>query len=140
MTDLAFGLLSTIAFAALGLFLLVMGYYMIDMLTPGRLGHQIFVEHRRDPALLLGASVLATSTVVATAIYTAPADTLLGLAATAAYGLVGIALQAIAFVLLDLLTPGRLGDLMTDDKDDPAIWVTVAVQLAVGVIVAASIT
>ena len=44
------------------------------------------------------------------------------------------------FVILDLLTPGRLGELMTDEKDDPAIWVAVAVQLAVGVIVAASIT
>ena len=33
------------------------------------------------------------------------------------------ALLAVAFVVLDLLTPGRLGELMTDEKDDPAIWV-----------------
>jgi uncharacterized membrane protein YjfL (UPF0719 family) len=77
---------------------------------------------------------------VATSIFSAEEDTLAGLLATAAYGLIGIALLAVAFVILDLLTPGRLGELMTDEKDDPAIWVTVAVQLAVGVIVAASIT
>ncbi|GGU40916.1 DUF350 domain-containing protein [Nocardioides albus] len=140
MNDLLSGLLSTVAFAALGLVLLVVGFYVIDLLTPGKLGQLIFVEHRRDPALLLGSSVLAIATIVATSIYTAETDTLHGLAETAAYGLVGIALLAVAFVILDLLTPGRLGELMTDDKDDPAIWVTVAVQLAVGVIVAASIT
>ena len=140
MTDLMSGLLSTVAFAALGLLLLVIGFYVIDLLTPGKLGHLIFVEHRRDPALLLGSSVVAIATIVATSIYTAEADTLEGLLTTAAYGLIGIALLAVAFVILDLLTPGRLGELMTDDKDDPAIWVTVAVQLAVGVIVAASIT
>lgn len=140
MNDLLSGLLSTVAFAALGLILLVIGFYVIDLLTPGKLGQLIFVEHRRDPALLLGASVLAIATIVATSIYTAEVDTFHGLAETAAYGFVGIFLLAVSFVILDLLTPGRLGELMTDDKDDPAIWVTVAVQLAVGVIVAASIT
>lgn len=140
MTDLLSGLLSTVAFAALGLVLLVVGFYVIDLLTPGKLGQLIFVEHRRDPALLLGSSVVAIATIVGTSIYTADADTLHGLAGTAAYGLIGIFLLAVAFVVLDLITPGRLGELMTDDKDDPAIWVTVAVQLAVGVIVAASIT
>ena len=140
MTDLVSGLLSTVAFAALGLVLLMIGFYVIDLLTPGKLGQLIFVEHRRDPALLLGSSVVAIATIVGTSIYTAETDTLAGFAATAAYGIAGIILLAVAFVVLDLLTPGKLGELMTDDKDDPAIWVTVAVQLAVGVIVAASIT
>src|SRR5688572_17351392 len=115
MTDLVNGLLSTVAFAALGLVLLMIGFYVIDLLTPGRLGQLIFVEHRRDPALLLGSSVVAIATTATTAIYTAEADTLQGLAETAAYGLIGIALLAFAFVILDLLTPGRLGELMTDD-------------------------
>jgi uncharacterized membrane protein YjfL (UPF0719 family) len=140
MTDLLDGLLSTLAFAAVGLALLVVGFFMIDLLTPGKLAHQIFTERRRDPALVLGSSLLSLGVIVATAIYTADGDTWQNLLDTTAYGLIGVAILGIAFVVLDKITPGKLGELMTDDTDDPAVWVTVALQLAVGLVVAASLT
>lgn len=140
MNELLDGLVATIAFAGVGLVLLVAGFAMIDLLTPGRLSDHVFVHHRRDPAILLASTLVSLGVIVGTAITTAEEDTLAGLAATAAYGLLGVLLLGLAFVLLDLLTPGKLGDLFADDKDDPAVWVAAAVQLALGLVVAAALT
>lgn len=140
MTELLDGLLSTLAFAGVGIVLLVIGFFMVDLLTPGQLARQIFVEKRRDASLVLASSLFSLGLIVSTAIYTADGDTAETLLDTSAYGLLGVALLGLAFAVLDWITPGRLGDLVTDDTDDPAVWVTVALQLAVGLIVAASLT
>lgn len=140
MNELLDGLLSTIAFAGLGLALLVVGFFMVDLLTPGRLAHQIFTEHNRDASLVLSSSLLSLGAILATAIYTSDDDTWETLLDTAAYGLLGVALLGLSFAVLDWITPGRLGVLVTDEHEDPAVWVTVALQLAVGLVVAASLT
>lgn len=140
MTELLDGLLSTVAFAVVGLLLLVAGFFMLDLLTPGKLAHKIFTEHNRDAALVLASSLLSLGMIVAMAIWQADGDTWENLVDTLAYGLVGVALLGLAFVVLDLVTPGKLGELVTDEKDDPAVWVTVAMQLAIGLVVVASLT
>ena len=48
-------------------------------------------------------------------------------------------LQAVAFVVLDLITPGRLGEHLTEKAFHPASLVSAAVQLAVAAIIVASI-
>lgn len=140
MTELTVGLLTTLAFAGTGIIFLVIGFWTIDLITPGKLAQKIFVEHNLDASLVLGATQLSIGVVMATNIVTAPDDTWLALLETTAYGCVAVAALAISFVILDWVTPGRLGDLVTDDKHDPAVWVTVAMQLAVGLVVAASLT
>lgn len=140
MTELLDGLVATLAFAGVGLALLVVGFFMVDLLTPGRLAHQIFTEHNRDAALVLASSLFSLGLILATAIHTAAEDTWEALLETTAYGLLGVALLGLSFAVLDWITPGRLGELVTDDKEDPAVWVTVALQIAVGLVVAASLT
>ncbi len=140
MNELLDGLLSTLAFAAVGIVLLAVSFFLLDLLTPGKLAQHVFVEHRRDAAMVLASSLAATGLILATAIYTAESDGWQALLESTAYGALGVALLGVAFVVLDLLTPGRLGDMLTDESDDPAVWVTVAIQLAIGLVVAASIT
>lgn len=132
--------LATLAFAGIGILLLVVGYFMVDLLTPGHLGRQVFVEHRRDAALVLASTQVALGFIIATAFYTAEGDTWDTLLEGAVFGLIGVALLGLSFVILDLVTPGSLAELVVDDSDDPAVWVAVAMQLAVGLVVAASIT
>ncbi len=48
-------------------------------------------------------------------------------------------LQAVAFVVLDLITPGRLGEHLMEPAFHPASLVSAAVQLAVAAIIVASI-
>lgn len=133
-------LLATLAFAGVGMVLLAIGYAVVDLLTPGRLGQLVFVEHRRDASVVLAGNLVALGAIVATAIYTSESSTWYALGETAAFGAVGIALLGIAFVLLDLVTPGKLGALVTDESDDPAVWVILASQLAIGLVVSASLT
>ncbi|KQY56257.1 MULTISPECIES: DUF350 domain-containing protein [unclassified Nocardioides] len=140
MNELVEGVLASLAFGAVGLVLLAVGFYMVDLLTPGRLGHLIFVDRNRDASLVLASSLLAIGGIVASAIFTADGDTLENLVETVAYGAIGVAMQGAAFVVLDLLTPGKLGETLTDEDDDPAVWVAVAMNLAVGVIVMASLS
>lgn len=139
MTELIDGLVSTLAFAGVGVLLLVLGFFVVDLITPGKLAQHVFVDHRRDASLVLAASQLALGLVTATAIWQADGNTWDNLLGSMAYGVLGVGLLAVAFVVLDLITPGKLGELITDDKDDPAVWVAVSMQLAVGLIVAASL-
>lgn len=138
--DLGIELLSTAAFAVVGIAIMLLGYVVLDLLTPGHLGRKVFLEHNRDAALLLASGFVAIGMIVATAIWTSEGDFGLGLATTAGYGLLGVVLLGVAFLVVDLATPGKLGDILTDDSDDPAVWVTVGTQLALGLIVAASMT
>ncbi|MDQ1105721.1 DUF350 domain-containing protein [Nocardioides zeae] len=132
--------LATLAFAGVGIVLLLVGYFMVDLLTPGHLGRQVFVEHKRDAALVLASTQISVGIIVATAFYTAQGDTWDTLLEATVFGIIGVALLGIAFFLLDLLTPGSLAELVVDESDDPAVYVAVALQLAVGLVVAASIT
>lgn len=140
MNEMVNELVATLAFAGVGLALLGLGYWVLDLLIPGHLGRLVFIDHKRDAALVLGASILSLGGVIATAIWSAETDTWETVLATAGFGLLGVAIQAIAFIALDLLTPGRLGHMVADDSDDPAVWVIVATQLAVGFILMASLT
>ncbi|WTE91122.1 DUF350 domain-containing protein [Streptomyces sp. NBC_01614] len=54
-------------------------------------------------------------------------------------GVLGLLLMAVAFLVLDLVTPGKLGAIVVDPEPHPAVWVSAACNLAVAAIVAASI-
>jgi hypothetical protein len=48
--------------------------------------------------------------------------------------------MGVSFVLVDAITPGRLGDVLTEPVLHPAAWVTASVHVAVGGIIAAAIS
>ncbi len=49
-------------------------------------------------------------------------------------------LLALAFVVVDAITPGKLGDTVTGEGEQPAALMTAAAMLSVGAIVAAAIS
>ncbi|WP_435829201.1 DUF350 domain-containing protein [Actinocatenispora sera] len=134
------GLLSALAYGGVGIALLALGYLLVDLITPGNLRRQIWEQRNRNAALVLVSGLAAVAIIVTTAILTSEDGLLLGLLSTALYGVLGILVMAVAFVLLDLATPGRLGALLVDEVPHPAVWVTAAVNLAVGAITAAAIS
>jgi uncharacterized membrane protein YjfL (UPF0719 family) len=134
------GLLSALAYGGVGIALLALGYLLVDLVTPGNLRRQIWEQRNRNAALVLVSGLAAVAIIVTTAILTSEDGLALGLLSTALYGVLGILVMAVAFVLLDLATPGRLGALLVDEAPHPAVWVTAAVNLAVGAITAAAIS
>ena len=129
-----------VAYTAVGLVLLALGYLALDLLTPGHLGRRIYDERSVSAAVVLAAGFLAQGAVVFTTIWTnATSGFGRALLYTVVFGVLGVVLQAGAFVALDLLTPGKLGHLVTEVGFHPASLVSAAAQLSVAAIIVASI-
>jgi len=129
-----------VAYSAVGIVLLVLGALALDLLTPGHLARHIYSERSINAAIALAAGFLGQGAIAFTTIWTnATSGFGDALGWTVVFGLIGIALQAVAFVVLDLLTPGRLGALLMEREFHPASLVTAASTLAVSAIIVASI-
>lgn len=129
------------SYGLVGLVLLAMGYVIIDLLTPGKLHELVWTQRNRGAVLVLGSSILAMGWIVRAAILSSASVLWLGLVSTLVYGVIGLVLMAVSFFLMDLLAPGKLGALIVDDDDrlHPAVWITAATHVAVGLVVAAAI-
>jgi uncharacterized membrane protein YjfL (UPF0719 family) len=134
------GVLGTLAYAGVGLTLLTIGYVVLDLITPGNLRHLVFQERNTNAAVVAGANAVALTTIIVTAILESDDLIRVGLVQTVVYGLIGIALQAVAFKIIDIVTPGHLGHIVTDPRPDPASGVVAVFALAMGAVLAASIT
>ena len=139
MQHLVTDLLVTLAYGAVGVVLMAIGYVLVDLATPGKLHELIWAERNRNAALLLSSNLLGVGTIVVAAIVASDDDFTLGLVGAAAYGILGLVIMAAAFVLLDVATPGKLGELLVDPEPHPAVWVSATVHLATGAIIAAAI-
>lgn len=128
------------AYGVVGLVLMALGYLVVDVLTPGKLHSLIWTDRNRGSVVVLSSSVLAMALVVRQAILASEEGLVAGLVSTALYGLVGLALMAVSFLILDAVTPGKLGELVTAPELHPAAWVTAAVHVSVGLVVAAAIS
>ena len=134
------GLLYAAAYSLLGVALLLAGFAALDALTPGHLARHIWTERSVNAAVVLSAGFLGQGAIVFTAIWTnGEAGFGAAFASTAAYGLLGVVLHAAAFVLIDLATPGKLGEVVCEARFHPASLVTASAQLAVSLAVVASI-
>ncbi|MCV2487912.1 DUF350 domain-containing protein [Geodermatophilus sp. YIM 151500] len=129
-----------VAYTGVGLVLLALGYFALDLLTPGHLGRHIYEDRSVNAAVVLAAGFVGQGAIIFTTIWTNAVSgfgTALGW--TVVFGVLGVVLQAIAFLLLDLITPGRLGAHMTERAFHPAALVTAAAQVSVAAIIVASI-
>ena len=140
LDDLASGVLSTLAYAGVGTVVLAAGYAVLDAVTPGNLRQLVYEHRNRNAAVVAIGNLLALGGIVTTAIVTSGDELGRGLADAAVYGALGIVLLALAFKLVDAVTPGDLGALVTGEDPHPAAWVTAAFQLALGAVLAASIS
>jgi uncharacterized membrane protein YjfL (UPF0719 family) len=122
-----------------GIVLMVLGFVLVDVLTPGRLGHQIWMERCRNAAIVLASAQLGIGMIVTTAIATSYDEFGKGLASTAVFGVVGLVMMGLSFVVLDLVTPGKMREMVVQQEPHPAVWVTAASQVGMAAIVSACI-
>jgi uncharacterized membrane protein YjfL (UPF0719 family) len=140
LSDLLRELVSAVLYGGLGLLLLTAGYFMLDVMIPGRIGELLVVQRSRNVGLVVSAGLLSIGIVVGTALWSAEGDLSEGLSAAAGYGVLGILLLAATFRVVDLKTPGRLGEIIRDDHDHPVAWVLASMLLAAGIVQAAAIS
>jgi uncharacterized membrane protein YjfL (UPF0719 family) len=127
------------AYTALGLVLLVIGFLAVDLATPGRLTTIIRTNRNANATLLAVCGVSAVGLVVAASIFASGGKLLEGLIATLVWGLVGIAAQLIASVVVRLLLGVDVARLMTEERLEPSAILLGATQVAVGLITAIAV-
>ena len=127
-----------LAYSGVGLAVLVAGFFVIDALTPGRLG-ALVMDGNPNAAILSATTLVSLGLILWFAIYFTGAGWY-GLDEALVFGAVGVAAQAVGFIVLDALTPGRLGLICEAPRFHPASLVSAAVQIAVALVVCASLT
>jgi uncharacterized membrane protein YjfL (UPF0719 family) len=138
--DFGTAVAGALAYSAIGITLMVIGYFIVDLLTPGRLGTLIWTDRNRNAALLLASNTLGVGLIVVGAIWASNGSLVEGIVSTAVFGLIGLAAMAVAFVVLDLLTPGKLGEIVASDELQPAVWVNSAMHIALGGVIAMALS
>jgi len=129
----------SIVFGGVGIGLMAVGYLLVDLLTPGKLRDLIWVEKNPNASLLLAANQIGIAAIVFTAIFTSYENFGEGLASTVLFGLLGIAVMGFAFLVLDWMTPGKLGDVICTPERHPGALVSAASHFGAALIVCACI-
>ncbi len=137
---LAQNVVAAVLYFLVGVGVLVAGFVMVDVLTPGNLRQLVFVERRPNAVAVASGMYVALALVVATAIIASSSDLGQGLVDAAVYGMVGVVLQGVALVVLEIVVPGRFRDLITDERLHPAAIATAVALIAVGAVNAAALS
>ncbi len=139
LEDLLNGAGRSVVFGLVGIGLMAVGFVMVDLLTPGKLRDLIWRDRNPNAALLLSANQLGIAIIVFTAIFTSYDSFTQGLASTVIFGIIGIAIMGFGFIVLDWMTPGKLGDVICTPDRHPGATVSAAAHFGLALIVAACI-
>lgn len=133
------GIAAIVLYALLGLVLMVLAFYVIDWTTPGKLRDFVRGGYP-NAALITSSGLLAMALVVVVAIWQSFGDLGTGLATAAIYGVVGIVVQALAVRFLELVVNINIGESLQREAFTSEAWVVAGAHLAIGLVVAASIS
>ncbi|GGK87990.1 DUF350 domain-containing protein [Mangrovihabitans endophyticus] len=139
LEDLLSGAGRSIVFGLIGIGLMAAGYVLVDVLTPGKLRDLIWRDRNPNAALLLAANQLGIAVIVFTAIWTSYDSFGKGLASTVIFGLLGIVIMGVGFLVLDWMTPGKLGEVICTPERHPGATVSAAAHFGAALIVTACI-
>lgn len=131
---------TSVLYFLVGMVVLGAGFGMVDALTPGKLRRQVFLERRPNAVTVMAAMDISLMTIVICAIRASSDRLGQGLIDTLVYGLLGVVLQGLALVVLELLVPGHFRDDIDAEDFHPAALAIAVVLLAVGGINAAALT
>ena len=140
LEDLLNGAGRSVVFGLIGIGLLALGFVLVDLLTPGKLKDLIWRDRNPNAALLLAANQLGIAVIVFTAIFTSYDSFSQGVASTVIFGVIGIAIMGFGFMVLDWMTPGKLGEVICTAERHPGATVSAAAHFGTALIVAACIT
>jgi uncharacterized membrane protein YjfL (UPF0719 family) len=138
--SLAQNVVAAVLYFVVGIVVLSAGFLMADVLTPGNLRDLVFVAHRPNAVAVASGMYASLALVTATAIIASSNELGQGLVDALVYGLVGVLLQGVALVVLEVVVPGRFRDLIADEKLHPGAIATAVILLAVGGVNAAALS
>jgi hypothetical protein len=132
------GVGAILLYALLGALLVLIGFWAIDITTPGKL-NRLVRDGRPGAVLVTSAGMISMAFIVVVAIWSASGLLAEGLLAALIFGLVGIIAQVTAVRLLEWVTGIRIGEVLAADELNAEAWVVAAAHVALGLVVAVAI-
>src|SRR5215472_7787781 len=137
LTDvLGRGVPAVVSYAVLGTVLLLLGYFVTDWTTPGKLGAVIRSEHNPNAAMLAASGVAGVALIVVAAIFTAQGNLVEGLTQTLVFGVVGILAQAVASLVFEKVIGMDPRALVSEQALSPASVLVGVTRVGIGLITA----
>lgn len=133
------GIGAIVLYAVVGLLLLLVGFYAIDLTTPGSLTALVRTG-KPNAALVTAAGLVGMALIVVVAIVQAGGSLTDGVLRSLVFGLVGIVVQAIAARALEWVLRFDIGELLRAEEFRPASLTIAAAHLGLGMVVAAAIS
>jgi hypothetical protein len=125
-------------YAILGLALMMIGFYAINLTTPGPL--RAMVKAGKPNAIVVAAAgMVSMALIVVLAIYSSSGKLVEGLVASAVFGLVGIAAQVVMMRIATLVLGIDMDALFRADDFSYESRIVAAAQFALGIVVAVAI-
>ena len=134
------GVLATILYFLVGMAVLVVGFYMVDVLTPGKLRQLVFIDRRPNAVVVACAMYTALTTVIISAITNSYSQLGQGLLGVAVYGFMGVVLLGVALLTLHLVIPGSFQEHVEEPQLHPGSFAVALMLLAVGGVTAAAVS
>lgn len=132
------GVGAILLYALLGAVLMLIGFWAIDITTPGKL-NRLVRDGRPGAVLVTSAGMISMAFIVVVAIWSASGLLAEGLLAALIFGLVGIIAQVAAVRVLEWVTGIRIGEVLAADELNTEAWVVAAAHVALGLVVAVAI-
>ena len=125
-------------YAVVGLVLMLIGFYAIDLATPGPL--RKMVDQGKPNAIIVSAAgIVSMALIVVLAIIAASGKLLDGLIAAAVFGLVGIAAEVVMMRVATIVLGIDMHTLLASDEYNHEALMVAAMQFALGMVVAFAI-
>ncbi|OKX87356.1 DUF350 domain-containing protein [Corynebacterium glutamicum] len=131
------GVLGTLSYFVLAAVILVVGFVILDLITPGKLHELVFVHHLPNAAVITVAQQVSIGIIVVTAVLTSSDILSEGLLETAVFGALGLVIQVVVMAVLEAVIPGRFRDLVEDPKLRSGAVVAAVILIVVGAVNAA---
>jgi uncharacterized membrane protein YjfL (UPF0719 family) len=134
------GAIATVLYFLVGTAVLIIGFIVVDVVTPGKLRQLVFIDRRPNAVVLVCANYIALGAVIISAIANSYSQLGQGLVGVAVYGLIGVVLQGIALLTLHFVIPGDFHEHVDEPELHPAAFAVAVMLLAVGGVTAAALS
>ncbi|MFE7801123.1 DUF350 domain-containing protein [Nocardia sp. NPDC057440] len=132
------GVGAIILYAMIGLALMLVGFYAIDLTTPGKL-RTLVAEGKPNAIIVTAAGMVSMALIVVLATYASAGKLSEGLIAALVYGLVGIIAQVISVRVIERALGIDIGAALHAETYTTEVLVVAAAHFALGLVVAFAI-
>ena len=137
-TGLGAGAAAIVLYSILGLVLMIVGFYAIDLTTPGPLRKMVNAG-KPNAIVVSAAGMVSMAFIVVLAIYSASGRLTEGLIVAGVFGIVGIAAQVVMMRIAALVIGIDMHALFYADEFSYEALMVAAAQFALGIVVSVAI-